>query len=77
MGGILTMPQFLEYYPSINTEDEMLKDNPALSQQRANEQGIAVASYNLGCFVGAVITVFISNALGRKRMIILGTSIMV
>lgn len=44
---------------------------------RATYQGIAVASYNLGCFLGAMITIFIGNPLGRKRMIILGTSIMV
>ncbi|KAF3763371.1 general substrate transporter [Cryphonectria parasitica EP155] len=31
----------------------------------------------LGCFVGAVITIFIGNPLGRKRMIMLGTSIMI
>ena len=76
MGGILTMEQFLEYFPSINTEAPELENNPGLSSQRANKQGIAVASYNLGCFAGAVITIFISNALGRKRMIMLGTSIM-
>ena len=76
MGGILTMDQFLEYYPSINTEEPGLKDNPGLSSERANRQGIAVASYNLGCFAGAIITIFISNALGRKKMIMLGTSIM-
>lgn len=39
--------------------------------------GISVASYNLGCFIGAVATIFIGNPLGRKRMILLGTSIMV
>jgi hypothetical protein len=44
---------------------------------RATYQGIAVASYNLGCFLGALITIFIGNPLGRKRMIILGTAIMV
>ena len=76
MGGILTMDQFLEYFPSINTEADGLENNPGLSQQTANKQGIAVASYNLGCFTGAIITIFISNALGRKKMIMLGTSIM-
>ncbi|RYP67603.1 hypothetical protein DL771_007155 [Monosporascus sp. 5C6A] len=75
MGGILTMEQFLEYYPSINTEEEGM--SPALSQQRANKQGIAVASYNLGCFAGAIIAIFISNPLGRKRMIMLGTAVMI
>jgi len=39
--------------------------------------GIAVASYNLGCFLGAVITIFIGNPLGRKKVIMIGTAIMV
>lgn len=75
MGGILTMHQFLDAFPSINAEDMTVSD--AVRSQRSTEQGIAVAAYNLGCFVGAVISIFISNPLGRKRMIILGTAIMV
>lgn len=75
MGGILTLPVFLNQFPSINPEAHDL--TPSQSAQRATNQGIAVASYNLGCFVGAIISIWISNPLGRKRMIILGTSIMV
>lgn len=70
MGGILTLPIFLAQFPEID---------PAAgpdSATRSTYQGIAVASYNLGCFLGAVITIFISNPLGRKRMIMLGTAIM-
>lgn len=70
MGGILTLPIFLAQFPDID---------PAAgpdSATRSTYQGIAVASYNLGCFLGAVITIFISNPLGRKRMIMLGTAIM-
>ncbi|KAI0805776.1 general substrate transporter [Xylaria sp. FL0064] len=77
MGGILTMPQFLDIFPSINPDDPAIAGNSALKSERAQTQGIAVASYNLGCFLGAVISIFISNKLGRKRMIMLGTSIMV
>lgn len=36
-----------------------------------------MASYNLGCFLGAVLTIFIGNPLGRKRIIMLGTATMV
>jgi len=36
-----------------------------------------VASYNVGCFVGAVITIFIGDLLGRRKMIFLGSSIMI
>ncbi|KAI8960134.1 general substrate transporter [Daldinia sp. FL1419] len=75
MGGILTMHQFLEAFPGINPEAAMIDDIE--KAKRAETQGIAVAAYNLGCFVGAVLTIFISNPLGRRRMIILGTSIMV
>lgn len=39
--------------------------------------GIAVGSYNVGCFVGACITIFIADILGRRRMIFLGSSIMI
>jgi len=36
--------------------------------------GIAVASYTLGCFVGAVATIWLGNLLGRKRTVIVGSS---
>ncbi|KAI0009565.1 sugar transporter family protein [Xylariaceae sp. FL0662B] len=76
MGGILTMSQFLAAFPGINPEDPNLHDSVEQAK-RAETQGIAVAAYNLGCFIGAIITIFISNPLGRKKMIILGTSIMI
>lgn len=75
MGGILTMQNFLNQFPSINSEDDSV--STAVQSERASNQGIAIASYNLGCFIGAVITIFIGNPLGRRKMIMLGTSIMV
>lgn len=75
MGGILTMSQFLTDFPAINSADTSV--DSVEQAQRASTQGIAVAAYNLGCFVGAITTIFISNPLGRKKMIILGTSIMI
>ncbi|KAI1370868.1 general substrate transporter [Hypoxylon crocopeplum] len=74
MGGILTMHQFLDAFPDINPNSS---DDPIIKSQRSSTQGIAVAAYNLGCFVGAITTIFVSNPLGRRRMIILGTSIMI
>ncbi|KAL0938431.1 sugar transporter stl1 [Colletotrichum truncatum] len=74
-GGILTLPAFQQQFPTINPEEVGISD--AESSSRATTQGIAVASYNLGCFIGAIITIFIGNPLGRKRMIILGTAVMV
>lgn len=74
MGGILTMRQFLSDFPSIDPDSTT---DPAVRATRSETQGIAVAAYNLGCFMGAVITIFIGNPLGRKRMIMLGTAVMV
>lgn len=36
-----------------------------------------MASYNVGCFIGAIVTIFIGDILGRRRMIFLGSSIMI
>jgi len=74
MGGILTLPIFLDQFPSINPEAEHLSSTRS---DRSTYQGIAVASYNLGCLIGAIITVFVGNPLGRKRIIFIGTAIMV
>ncbi|KAL2152738.1 hypothetical protein VTH82DRAFT_5923 [Thermothelomyces myriococcoides] len=75
MGGILTLKVFLDAFPMINPEAAGLSHDE--SSKRSTYQGIAVASYNLGCFLGAIITIFLGNPLGRKRVIMLGTSVMV
>jgi MFS family permease len=74
MGGILTMENFLAEFPDINPMDGL---PTAEKSRRSQNQGITVASYNLGCFFGAILTIFIGNPLGRRRMIMLGTSIMI
>jgi MFS family permease len=74
MGGILTLPIFLDQFPTINPEAEHLSSSRS---DRSTYQGIAVASYNLGCLVGAIITIFIGNPLGRRKIIFIGTAIMV
>jgi MFS family permease len=38
----------------------------------AETAGAVVAAWNLGCIVGAVCSIFLSNVIGRKRSIILG-----
>ncbi|KAK0618975.1 general substrate transporter [Immersiella caudata] len=74
MSGILTMPSFLETFPLI--DPDAAGDSHYERSVRSTNQGLAVASYNLGCFLGAVITIFIGNLLGRKRVLFLGTLIM-
>ncbi|KAF9893534.1 hypothetical protein FE257_010846 [Aspergillus nanangensis] len=67
-GGFLDLPSFIKYFPAIDPDS-----GPDESRsQRSLNQGIAVASYNLGCFLGAVLTIFIGNPLGRRRTIFCG-----
>ncbi|KAK0652561.1 general substrate transporter [Cercophora newfieldiana] len=73
MSGILTMPDFLRTFPII---DPAAGSTPEDRSARSTYQGISVASYTLGCVFGAVITIFIGNPLGRKKMIVLGTATM-
>ncbi|KAH8197593.1 hypothetical protein TruAng_008225 [Truncatella angustata] len=69
MGGLLTLPSFLRYFPEIDT----VRGGPHAS----NIQGITVGGYTLGCFFGAVATIWLGNVLGRKRTIFLGSCIMI
>lgn len=41
----------------------------------ANMQGVMTSIYNIGCFVGAMSTVWTGDVLGRPRQIILGATI--
>ncbi|GAB1196640.1 hypothetical protein APSETT444_005914 [Aspergillus pseudonomiae] len=69
-GGLLDLPSFIKYFPDINDKAEGI--DQALKSQRSLNQGIAVASYNLGCFCGAILTIFIGNPLGRRKTIFIG-----
>lgn len=42
-----------------------------------HDAGISLASYNLGCFFGSILTIWLGNPLGRKRMIMLGAFVMI
>lgn len=59
-GGIIVGDDFLEYFHN---------PSPAM-------QGFVTSVYDLGCFGGAVIALFVGEKLGRKRMLIVFTIIM-
>ncbi|KAK3660544.1 hypothetical protein LTR22_007985 [Elasticomyces elasticus] len=73
LGGLLTLESFLKYFPEIDTQNPPDGNHGKAS----NVQGITVGGYTLGCFFGAVATIWLGNMLGRKMTIIVGSSIMV
>ncbi|KAF2267767.1 hypothetical protein CC78DRAFT_591201 [Lojkania enalia] len=68
LGGLLTVPAFLDRFPQVNTIN-----NDSLNNARL--QGITVGTWNLGCFASAIIAVFIGDTIGRRKQLILGLSI--
>ncbi|TKA38200.1 hypothetical protein B0A54_09140 [Friedmanniomyces endolithicus] len=73
MGGLLTLNSFLKYFPQIDTQ----KPPGNNASKASNVQGITVGAYTLGCFFGAVATIWLGNFLGRKRTIMVGSTIMI
>ncbi|KAK1825202.1 hypothetical protein LTR12_000002 [Friedmanniomyces endolithicus] len=73
MGGLLTLNSFLRYFPQIDTQ----KPPGGNASKASNVQGITVGAYTLGCFFGAVATIWLGNFLGRKRTIMVGSTIMI
>ena len=88
-GSLLTLQSFNKHFPTINPQAPGI--SLAEGSKRATDQGITVASYNLGCFAGkrtcvqvweadfkgAVACIWLGNLLGRKKTIFVGTAIMV
>lgn len=77
-GGLLNLPSFYQQFPRIDAASDAYKALPKSAQNhRTTIQGITVATYNLGCFCGAIATIWLGNYLGRRKAIVLGSSIMI
>jgi MFS family permease len=68
MGGLLTVPAFLERFPQVNIVDNSSFHNAWVT-------GLTVGTWNLGCVVSAVLAIFISDSLGRRRTLLLGITL--
>lgn len=78
MGGLLTLPAFTKVFPEIDTTTSGTAGLTASQiDHRSTIQGISVASYNVGCFFGAICCIWIGDWLGRRKTIFLGSAIMV
>lgn len=63
MSGIITSPEFNYAIPETKDDSTM--------------QGFVTAIYEIGCLAGAVFVLFAGDWLGRKKMIISGSAIMI
>ncbi|KAI9657657.1 MAG: hypothetical protein M1821_002833 [Bathelium mastoideum] len=72
MGALLTLPSFTKLFPKIDVMDAP----PDRKTHVAVIQGLVVGAYTLGCFFGALLTIWLGDKLGRRRMIFVGSSIM-
>lgn len=66
IGGLIIQETFREQYPKINAYGNL--ENYSM-QLRA---GVVIAAWNLGCFVGAMLTVVAGDKLGRRGSALLG-----
>jgi MFS family permease len=71
MGGLLTLPSFVEVFPSIDT-----RDADGTSKQ-ATLQGVTIGLYEIGCLAGALSCLWLGDMLGRRKIIWIGTIIMI
>lgn len=67
MGGIITGPAFTKQFPTINT---------TTGNGSSTLQGLVVAIYNIGCWAGSLLTMFIGEKLGRKRTVVVGAFVL-
>lgn len=74
MGGLLTLPSFLETFPAIDTVSTA--DTPA-EAQNARIQGTVVALYTVGCMMGSLSCYFLGDKLGRIRTIAVGSVLII
>ncbi|KAJ5086772.1 hypothetical protein NUU61_008079 [Penicillium alfredii] len=78
MGGLLTLNSFVTTFPEIDTTKAAKAHiSAAEASYRSTVQGITTASYNLGCFFGALFCIWVGNYLGRRKTIFTGSIIMV
>ncbi|TWU77842.1 hypothetical protein ED733_002847 [Metarhizium rileyi] len=68
MSGLLTGDAFVRTFPEIDTTDT--------GHGSASLQGTVVAIYEIGCFFGALIALFIAERIGRRKTIMMGCVIL-
>lgn len=68
MSGLLTGDAFTATFPEIDTNEG--------AGGSATLQGLVVAIYEIGCFLGAILCLFVGETLGRRKCIMIGSTVL-
>ncbi|KAN0060267.1 hypothetical protein ACQY0O_007596 [Thecaphora frezii] len=71
MGSLLTLPSFNKQFPEIHVDP-----SESATSNAATLQGLTIGLYEIGCFLGAVVTMIWGDAWGRRKVIWFGSVIM-
>lgn len=74
MGGLLTLPSFLETFSSIDTVSTA---GTSAEAENARVQGTVVALYTVGCMMGSLSCYVLGDKLGRIRTIAVGSVLVI
>ena len=69
IGGLMIEDTFNQFFPQFAVALHVGSYHTALLS------GVVVSTWNIGCFVGAFLTIFLGDRLGRKGTIILGLTL--
>lgn len=75
MGGLLTLPTFVEVFPEMDTISKHLTAEQ--KSKNSTIQGVAIALYEIGCMIGALSCSSLGERLGRRKIIFIGAFVMI
>lgn len=75
MGGLLTLPSFVEVFPEIDTTKSSTASEG--TSHESTLQGVTIGLYEIGCLFGALSCLWLGDLLGRRPIIWIGTVIMI
>ncbi|KAK9236688.1 general substrate transporter [Lipomyces kononenkoae] len=74
IGSLLTLDTFIATFPAMDVSNSV---SPSQRSHNSTIQGVAVSLYEIGCMLGAIVTMVIGDKLGRRKTIFCGSIIMI